>query len=93
MELFPELKLALFNGWIFLILFYVLQFVNLKFVSKQMSEKLFDRSNFNRKQWIFTFISKIFGVAAMILIFFLSLMRSNAEWAGQASFLPSSIGT
>ncbi len=80
MKFFPELKLALGDGWIFLILFFILQFINLKFNSKQMREKLFDRSNFNRKQWILTFIGKIFGIPAMILIFFTPIAFQNIEF-------------
>jgi protein-S-isoprenylcysteine O-methyltransferase Ste14 len=80
MELAPELKIALFNGWIFLILFYILQFINVTCVSKQMQEKLFDRSNFRRQQWILTFIGKFFGICSMILIFLTPITNENIEF-------------
>ena len=68
MEFLPELKLTLFNGWIFLISFYLLQIYNLTFVSKQMRDRLLDRSNFDRKQWLFTLIGKCFSIPAMLLM-------------------------
>ena len=68
MEFFPELKLVLFNGWIFLFSFYLLQIYNLTFVSKQIRDRLLDRSNFDRKQWFFTLIGKFFSIPAMLLM-------------------------
>ena len=80
MDLWPNLNLTLYNGWIFLILFYILQFYNVTFVSTQVRERLFDRSNFDRKQWIFTLIGKFIGVGAMILMILTPIAYGNLEF-------------
>lgn len=80
MEFLPELKLTLMNGWIFLISFYLLQLYNLTFVSKQMRDKLLDRSNFDRKQWFLTLIGKCFAIPAMLLMILIPITSEYIEF-------------
>jgi protein-S-isoprenylcysteine O-methyltransferase Ste14 len=80
MELAPILKLTLLNGGIFLILFYILQFINLTFVQNEMRKKLFDRSKFSKKEWILTFLAKIFGITVMILMFLSPITDQTIEF-------------
>ncbi len=80
MELVPELKLTLMNGGIFLIALYILQFINLTFVSTEMRKKLIDRSTFSRKQWNLTFVSKLLGVCVMILMFLTPITSQSVEF-------------
>ncbi len=93
MELLPELKLTLFNGWILLFSFYLLQLYNLTFVSKPMRDRLLDRSNFDRKQWIFTLIGKFFSVPAMILMILTPITTEFIEFLlGMVMFIFGMVG-
>ncbi len=93
MEFLPELRLTLFNGWIFLLPFYLLQIFNLTFVSKQMRNRLLDRSNFDRKQWFFTFIGKFFVIPSMILMILTPITSDFIEFLlGLVMFLFGMVG-
>ncbi|WP_455143158.1 methyltransferase family protein [Candidatus Hodarchaeum mangrovi] len=93
MDLWPDLSLTLFNGWIFLIFFYILQFYNVIFVSIEIREKLFFRSNFDRKQWLFTIIGKFIGVCAMLLMTLTPIAYGTLEFlVGLIIYLIGMIG-
>lgn len=93
MNFWPDLSLTLFSGWIFLIFFYTLQFYNVTFVSIEIRERLFDRSNFNRKQWLFTLIGKFIGVCAMILMILTPIAYGTLEFlVGLIIYLIGMIG-
>ena len=93
MEFLPELKLTLFNGWIFLFTFYLLQLYNLTFVSKQMRDRLLDRSNFDRKQWFLTLIGKFFAIPTMILMILTPITSELIElFLGIVMFLFGMVG-
>ncbi|MFX0091229.1 MAG: hypothetical protein ACFFBD_05650, partial [Candidatus Hodarchaeota archaeon] len=69
MEFFPEWQLTLFNGWFLFIWYVILIGVMTISASKEVRDRLFDRTNFTRAQKIITVIEK--GLAPVLLIIML----------------------
>jgi len=80
MEFFPILQIGFLNGWLFFILHVVLQMIHLKLCPKEVVKRLFDRSDWMRKQIIFTVSGKIFGLVNIILIFLTPLKIGAIEF-------------
>ena len=68
MELFPELRFGLLNGWIFLGLLGLTDGVCFLIFPKDVVKRLFDRSGWGQKQVIFTVIGKMTALVCLILI-------------------------
>ena len=67
MELFPNLEFGLFNGWILIVLFFVVYVIMLIFFPKNAVARLYDRSG-QRKHQI---LRRLFGVILVLLWFIL----------------------
>ena len=67
MELFPDLELGLFNGWILIVLFYVVYGIMLIFFPKRVVARLYDRSG----QRDYQVLRRLFG---SILVFLWIIM-------------------
>ena len=67
MELFPDLKLGLINGWILIVLFFVAYGIMLIFFPKNAVARLYDRSG-QRKNHV---LRRLFGVILVLLWFIL----------------------
>ena len=80
MQFFPSLELTWFNGWIFILLNSLITWGFLKFVPKEVSRRLLDRSNFTKEQKIWTISSKIFSLLDLILLFLSPLVFSLLEF-------------
>ncbi len=74
------MKLTLNNGWIFLICLYIIQFFLIFSSSKEVRSRLLDRSEFTKKQWIFTGISKIIVLIVQIIITLTPLVNDILEF-------------
>jgi protein-S-isoprenylcysteine O-methyltransferase Ste14 len=73
MELFPDIKLQLLNGWILLGFQVLIQGFLMLIFPKDVNERLLDRSSWTKKQRIFLILGKIFSLACLVLIVFTPL--------------------
>jgi protein-S-isoprenylcysteine O-methyltransferase Ste14 len=73
MELFPELSLGWFNGWIALALLVLTDGILFLSAPKPVVARLFDRSGWSRRQRIFTIIGKLVTLVGLVLIVFTRL--------------------
>ncbi len=68
MELMPALSLGWLNGWILLVIEFVIQGGLLLIFPKDVVARLFDRSAWSPKQKAFTIIGKVFSLITLLLI-------------------------
>lgn len=73
MELFPELRFGLLNGWIFLGLLCLVDGICFLVFPKAVVKRLFDRSGWSQKQVVFTVIGKLCALVCLILLIFTPL--------------------
>lgn len=74
------MKLTLYNGWILLICLGIIQFFIIFSSPKEVRSRLLDRSEFTRKQWILTGISKTIVVTVQIIIVLTPLVIGKLEF-------------
>lgn len=72
MELFTSLKIGWLNGWILLVLLYLIFGILLLFFPKDVVAALYeyDRSRLNKKQKFFNLIRESLGLGCLVLIIF-----------------------
>jgi protein-S-isoprenylcysteine O-methyltransferase Ste14 len=68
MEFIPELRIGLFNGWIFFAFYLVIFIIVMSTCSKEVVKRLYDRKRWTTPQYIFTVIGKIFSFINIIMI-------------------------
>ena len=68
MEFFPRIELTFLGGWIFLVVLWSVPCITLITVSRDMREKLTDRSNFSTRQKRYLIISKILALIEIAII-------------------------
>ena len=68
MELFPTLSLGLLNGWLLLLLFYIVYGVLLFIFPKEVRDRLYDRTGWSQKHRRIALISAPFAFLALILV-------------------------
>ena len=68
MELFPELKIGLMNGWIFLGFHVLIQGSLMLIFPKDVNVRLLDRSSWTLMQRLFLISGKIFSLGCLFLI-------------------------
>jgi protein-S-isoprenylcysteine O-methyltransferase Ste14 len=68
MELTPMLELGLLNGWILLIIEFMIEGGLLLVFPKDVVARLLDRSGWSTKQRVFTILGKVFSLVCLILI-------------------------
>ncbi|MFN2108097.1 MAG: hypothetical protein ACK2UI_00420, partial [Anaerolineae bacterium] len=73
MELLPELKFGLLNGWIFLVLLGLTDGICFLIFPKDVVKRLFDRSGWSQKQIVFTVIGKVCALVSLFMIVFTPL--------------------
>lgn len=78
MELTPTLELGLLNGWILLIIEFVIEGGLLLVFPKDVVSRLFDRSGWSPKQRVFTILGKVFSLACLILIVLTPLKMNSS---------------
>jgi protein-S-isoprenylcysteine O-methyltransferase Ste14 len=78
MEIIPALKLGWLNGWILLLIEYLIQGFFLLIFPKAVVTRLFDRSGWSLKQRIFLVSGKVFSLACLALIIFTPLKINSS---------------
>lgn len=78
MELTPTLEFGLLNGWILLIIEFVIEGGLLLVFPKDVVSRLFDRSGWSTKQRVFTILGKVFSLACLILIVLTPLKMNSS---------------
>lgn len=73
MEFIPELRIGLFNGWIFLAFYLVIFLIVMSTCSKEVRKRLYDRKGWTQTQITFTVIGKVFSFVNIIMILFAPL--------------------
>jgi protein-S-isoprenylcysteine O-methyltransferase Ste14 len=73
MELFPDLKFGLLNGWIFLGLLCLTDGICFLVFPKDVVKRLFNRSGWSQKQIVFTVIGKVCALVCLLSIVFTPL--------------------
>jgi protein-S-isoprenylcysteine O-methyltransferase Ste14 len=68
MELMPKLEIGVSNGWILLVIDFLVQGGLLLVFPKDVVARLFDRSGWSEKQKVFTILGKVFSLICLILI-------------------------
>jgi len=68
MELFPQLKLGLMNGWILLAFHVLIQGSLMLIFPRDVNARLLDRSGWSKKQKIFLILGKVFSLVCLVLI-------------------------
>jgi len=71
MELFPDLELGLFNGWIPIVFFFTAYGITLIFLPKEVIERLYDRSG----QGDYLGFRRILGLILVLLWFTLAIFN------------------
>jgi protein-S-isoprenylcysteine O-methyltransferase Ste14 len=93
MELFPRLEIGWLNGWILLVVEFLIQGSLLLIFPKVVVARLFDRSGWNKKQRLFTIIGKFCSLACLVLIVLTPLnMTSGLFVAGLILYVTGIIG-
>ena len=80
MNLFPDLGLGLFNGWIYFVIYLIVFGITLSMCSSEVRKRLYDRSLWDRKTRIITAIGKIFSFVNIIMILFGALQIGSMEF-------------
>ena len=88
MSLFPPLYLGWVNGWIPILLFYLIFILLLKILPKETVERLYDRSNWTKKQSRMAQVGLPFALAGMVLVLFTPLkINLPVFWVGLALYI------
>lgn len=77
MELFPELRFGLLNGWIALGLLSLADGICFLIFPKDVVKRLFDRSGWSQKQIVFTVIGKLCALVCIVLLIMTPLRIGN----------------
>lgn len=80
MRLFPSLGLNWLNGWIFFVFYLVIFGITLSICSRDVRERLYDRSLWDKKTKMITALGKLFSLANIILILFARLLIGSLEF-------------
>jgi len=80
MDLFPEIKLGLLNGWIYFVFYLIVFAITMSTCSREVKKRLIDRSLWDKKTKIITAIGKLFSLANIIMIFLASLQIGTFEF-------------
>ncbi|MFX1376219.1 MAG: methyltransferase family protein [Promethearchaeota archaeon] len=80
MDLFPEFKLSLLNGWIYFIFYLIIFIIVMSTCSKEVKKRLYDRSLWTRKTKVITAIGKFFSFANIITIFLAAIQVNPIEF-------------
>jgi len=80
MDLIPEMKFGLLNGWIYFVCYLLVFMIVMSTCSKDVRKRLYDRSLWDKKTKIITAIGKLFSFANIIMIFLATLQIRTVEF-------------
>ncbi len=93
MELLPELRIDLLNGWVLLAFFYIVFGILLVIFPKSVVSRLYDRSAWSKRQKIFSAIGKLFILSWFALVILTPLNTGHVVFAlGGAIYLLGLLG-
>ena len=68
MDLIPDLRLSLLNGWIYFLFYLIVFIIVMSTCSREVRKRLYDRSLWTRKTKIITGIGKLFAFTNIVMI-------------------------
>ena len=80
MNVFPNLNIELFNGWIYFLIYLLVFGIVMATCSKEVKNRLYDRSLWSKKTKIITAVGKTFSFVNIILILFGALEIGDIEF-------------
>jgi len=85
MQFMPQLKLGILNGWIPIVVFYVVYVATLLALPRDKARALFARSEWSRRQVILLMVGKLFALAVLASVILTPLqpltVLSGLGWA------------
>jgi len=91
LEIFPAFEIGLLNGWIFMLVFFLLYGIFLKTCSKEVVNRLYDNERWTKSQSTYTKLGKIFGFIHIIFLIFTPVNILSIEF--MIGFIIYLIGT
>lgn len=93
MELFPAFEIGWLNGWIFMVIFFLILGIVIKTCPKEVITRLYDNKGWTKTQYIFTKLAKLCALIHLILVIFTPLNIESIEFMiGIIIFLIGTIG-
>ena len=93
MEIFHAFEIGWLNGWIFMVIFFLIFGIVIKTCPKEVITRLYDNKGWTKKQYIFTKLAKICALIHLILVIFTPLNIGSIEFMiGIIIFLIGTIG-
>ena len=93
MEFFPAFKIGWSNGWIFMVIFFLLFGIVLKTCPKDVITRLYDSKGWTKSQYTFTKLGKLCGLIHLILVIITPLNIKAIEFMiGIIIYLMGTIG-
>jgi len=93
LELFPTFEIGWLNGWIFMVIFFLILGLVIKTCPKEVITRLYDKKGWTKKQYIFTKLGKLCALIHLILVIFTPLNIESIEFMiGIILFLIGTIG-
>lgn len=80
MEVFPAFEIGLLNGWIFMVIFFLIFGIVFKTCPKEVITRLYDNEGWTKSQYIFTKLGKLCGLIHIILVIFTPLNIVSIEF-------------
>ena len=80
MDLIPDLRLSLLNGWIYFLFYLFVFIIVMSTCSRDVRKRLYDRSLWTRKTKIITGIGKLFAFTNIVMIFLATIKFAKIEF-------------
>jgi len=93
LELFPIFEIGWLNGWIFMVIFFLIFGIVIKTCPKDVITRLYDSKGWTKTQYTFTKLGKLCGLIHIILVIFTPLNIVSIEFMiGIIIYLMGTIG-
>jgi len=79
-EFFPAFEFGLLNGWIFMVIFFLIFGIIIKTCPKEVITRLYDNKGWTKKQYVFTKLAKLCALIHLILVIFTPLNLGYIEF-------------
>ncbi|MBD3354254.1 MAG: hypothetical protein GF364_22420 [Candidatus Lokiarchaeota archaeon] len=80
MEFLPNLTPSLLGGWIFVVLYIIILAVIMGVQRKEVISRLYDTSNFSKRQRLIATFIKLFMVSDFIMVIFIPINPTSIEF-------------
>jgi len=93
LEIFPAFEIGWLNGWIFMVVFFLIFGIVIKMCPKEVITRLYDNKGWTKTQYLFTKLAKLCALIHLILVIFTPLNIGSIEFTiGIIIFLIGTIG-